>query len=68
MKNETLQQTSRKFRDYQDILLKKIISHKMGKSKRNGTQILNQDERNNLNKLIRYIEVEAVIKNILTKN
>lgn len=24
MKNETLQQTSRKFRDYQDILLKKL--------------------------------------------
>lgn len=32
------------------------------------TQILNQDEINNLNKFIRYIEIEAVIRNILTKN
>lgn len=54
---------------------KKIIFHDIEKSKEMkeflatfGTQILNQDEINNLNKFIRYIEIEAVIRNILTKN
>lgn len=54
---------------------KKNIFHDIGKSKEMkeflatfGTQILNQDEINNLNKFIRYIEIEAVIRNILTEN
>lgn len=35
MKSETLQQTPKKFRDYQDILLKKFTFHEIGKFKRN---------------------------------
>lgn len=59
MKNETLQQTPKKFRDYQDILLKNLYSMKLESLKEMkeflaifDAKILNQDEINNLNKLI----------------
>lgn len=59
MKNETLQQTPKKFRDYQDTLLKNLQSMKLESLKEMkeflvvfDTKILNQDEINNLNKLI----------------